>query len=153
MLRTRLSDALKTAMKAKDAPRVSTLRLILAALKDRDIAARTETDRTGVGEEEILLLLQSMVKQRRESITLYQQGGREDLAARELAEIAVIEGFLPQQMSLDEVEAAVRSAIAEVKAGGIKDMGRVIAVLKSRHAGEMDVAQAAALVKKHLSPG
>lgn len=150
MLRTRLSDALKTAMKERDAARVSTLRLVLAALKDRDIAARTEASREGVGEAEILRLLQSMVKQRRESIDLYRQGGREDLVAREAAEVAVIEEFLPRQMGEAAIEAAVKGAIAEVGAAGIKDMGRVVALLKSRHAGEMDVSQAAALAKRLL---
>lgn len=152
MLRETLNQALKDAMKAKDAQRTATLRLILAALKDRDIAARTSgDDRTGIPDDAILSLLQTMVKQRRESITMYEQGGRQDLADKEKAEIAVIESFLPKQLSESEVEAAARAAIAEVGAQGIKDMGKAMGVLKAKYAGQMDFAKAAAILKSQLS--
>jgi uncharacterized protein YqeY len=152
MLRETLNQALKDAMKAKDAQRTATLRLILAALKDRDIAARTSgDDRTGIPEDAILSLLQTMVKQRRESITMYEQAGRQDLADKEKAEIAVIESFLPKQLSEAEVEAAARAAIAEVGAQGIKDMGKAMGVLKAKYAGQMDFAKAAAILKSQLS--
>lgn len=152
MLRETLNQALKDAMKAKDAQRTATLRLILAALKDRDIAARTSgDDRTGIPEDAILSLLQTMVKQRRESITMYEQGNRQDLADKEKSEIAVIESFLPKQLSEAEVEAAARAAIAEVGAQGIKDMGKAMGVLKAKYAGQMDFAKAAAILKSQLS--
>jgi uncharacterized protein len=152
MLRETLNQALKDAMKAKDARRVATLRLILAALKDRDIAALTSgSDRTGIQEAEILALLQTMVKQRRESVTLYEQGGRQDLAEQEKEEIAIIESYLPKQLSEAEVEAAARAAITEVDAQGIKDMGKAMAVLKAKYAGQMDFAKAAAILKSQLS--
>lgn len=152
MLRETLNQALKDAMKAKDAQRTATLRLILAALKDRDIAARTSgDDRTGIPEDAILSLLQTMVKQRRESITMYEQGNRQDLADKEKSEIAVIESFLPKQLSEAEVETAARAAIAEVGAQGIKDMGKAMGVLKAKYAGQMDFAKAAAILKSQLS--
>ena len=152
MLRETLNQALKDAMKAKDAQRTATLRLILAALKDRDIAARTSgDDRTGIPDDASLSLLQTMVKQRRESITMYEQGGRQDLADKEKSEIAVIESFLPKQLSESEVEAAARAAIAEVGAQGIKDMGKAMGVLKAKYAGQMDFAKAAAILKSQLS--
>ena len=152
MLRETLNQALKDAMKAKDAQRIATLRLILAALKDRDIAARTSgDDRTGIPEDAILSLLQTMVKQRRESITMYEQGSRQDLADKERAEIAVIESFLPKQLSEAEVEAAARAAIAEAGAQGIKDMGKAMGILKAKYAGQMDFAKAAAILKSQLS--
>lgn len=152
MLRDRLNQALKDAMKAKDARRIATLRLILAALKDRDIAARTSgDDRTGIPEAEILSMLQTMVRQRRESIAAYQQGGRDDLVAQEKEEIAIIEDFLPQQLSEAEVEAAAKAAIAEVGAQGIKDMGKAMGVLKAKYAGQMDFAKAAAVLKGLLT--
>lgn len=150
MLRERLNDELKAAMKAKEQHRVSTLRLILAAIKDRDVAARGEGNPEGIGDDEILQLLAKMIRQRRESIKLYEEGGRVDLAEGEAAEIAVIEGFLPRQLDDDEVEKAVREAIGEVGATGLKDMGRTMAVLKERYAGRMDFGKASALVKKEL---
>ena len=150
MLRARLNDALKTAMKAKDQRATSTLRLILAALKDRDIAARGK-DGGEIGDEEILRLLQTMVKQRRESVTLYEQGGRQDLADQEQEEIAIIEGYLPKQLSEAEVEAAAKAAIAEAGAQGIKDMGKAMGILKAKYAGQMDFAKAAAILKSQLS--
>ena len=151
MLRARLNDELKSAMKAKDQRAVSTVRLILAALKDRDIAARTKGNTDGIGEEEIADLLQKMVRQRRESIELYEQGNRLDLAQQEREEIVVIERFLPKQMSEADMAAAVAAMIDELGVGSIKDMGRVMAALKQRHAGQMDFAKASALVKQRLT--
>jgi uncharacterized protein YqeY len=151
MLRARFNDELKAAMKAKDPRAVSTVRLILAALKDRDIAARSRGITEGIGDDEIGDLLQKMIRQRRESIELYQQGKREDLAQQEREEIAIIERFLPQQMSESETAAAVSALIDELGAGSIKDMGRVMAALKQRHAGQMDFSKASALVKERLS--
>jgi hypothetical protein len=151
MLRARLNDELKSAMKSKDLRAVSTVRLILAALKDRDIAARTKGNTDGIGEEEIGDLLQKMVRQRRESIELYEQGKRQDLAQQEREEIAVIERFLPRQMSDADMAAAVGAVIGELGVSSIKDMGRVMAALKQRHAGQMDFSKASALVKQRLS--
>ena len=150
MLRPRLNDELKVAMKAKDARAVSTLRLILAALKDRDIAARGKGNTEGISDEEIGELLQKMVRQRHESIALYEQGKRMDLAQQEREEIVVIERFLPRQLGEAEVESAVDAAIAAVGASSLKDMGRVMAALKERHAGQMDFAKASAAVKRRL---
>ena len=150
MLRTRLNDALKSAMKAKDGLAVSTLRLTLAALKDRDIAARTKGDTNGIGEDDILGLLGTMIKQRREAIAHYEQGGRPELAKREAEEIDVIEGFLPKQLSDEEIQSVVKEMIAEVGAGGLKEMGRVMAALRERYSGRMDFAKASARVKEQL---
>ena len=150
MLRPQLNEQLKTAMLAKNARVVSTIRLILAALKDRDIAARSRGVMDGIGDDEILSMLQSMIKQRRESISLYEQGGRLELAQQEQDEITIIETFLPKQMSEAETVEAIRAAIAEIGAGGIKDMGKVMAVLKERFAGRMDFTKASALTKKEL---
>ncbi|SEH28597.1 GatB/YqeY domain-containing protein [Magnetospirillum fulvum] len=150
MLRQELSDALKTAMLGKDARTVSTVRLILAALKDRDIAARPNGLADGIPDTEILQMLQSMIKQRRESITIYEQGGRLELAEREAEEIVIIERFLPRQMNADEVAEAIRAVIADIGATGIKDMGRVMAALKERHAGLMDFSRASVVVKSAL---
>jgi uncharacterized protein YqeY len=150
MLRQQLNDRLKSSMLAKDARMVSTVRLILAALKDRDIAARSRNVMDGIGDDEILSMLQSMIKQRRESISLYEQGGRLELAQQEQEEIAIIETFLPKQMTEAETLDAVRAVIAELGAGGIKDMGRVMAALKERFAGTMDFTKASAATKKEL---
>jgi len=151
MLRTRLSESLKQAMLAKEARAVSTLRLVLAALKDRDIAARGRGVADGIGEDEILQMLQSMIKQRRESIALYEQGGRLELAQQEQEEIAIIERFLPKAMSEAETEAAIKEVIAEIGATGIKDMGKVMASLRERFAGRMDFGKASGAVKKILA--
>ncbi|MBI4967612.1 MAG: GatB/YqeY domain-containing protein [Rhodospirillales bacterium] len=151
MLRTRLSESLKQAMLAKEARAVSTLRLVLAALKDRDIAARGRGVADGIGEDEILQMLQSMIKQRRESIALYEQGGRLELAQQEQEEIAIIERFLPKAMSEAETEAAIKDVIAEIGAAGIKDMGKVMASLRERFAGRMDFGKASGAVKKILA--
>jgi uncharacterized protein YqeY len=151
MLRERLREELKTAMKSRDQRRTSTLRLINAALKDRDIAARSRNDTAGIGEDDILQMLQTMVRQRRESIALYEQGGRKDLAQQEREEIAIIEGFMPQQLSAEEIGALAMAIIAEVGASGVKDMGRVMALIKERYAGRMDFAKAAAIIKQLLT--
>jgi len=151
MLRDRLKDALKEAMKAKDEVGLRTLRLILAALKDRDIAARPSGNSDGINEDEILGMLQSMIKQRHDSIEMYNQGSRDDLAAGEAAEIAVITQFLPQQLSDDEVAAAVTTIIVETGAESIKDMGKVMGALKSRYAGQMDFGKAGQMVKTTLA--
>jgi len=150
MLREALNDRLKAAMRARDARTLSAVRLILAALKDRDIAARTLASREGVSDPEILRMLQGMIKQRRESIALYQQGNRPELAQKEADEIAVIESFLPQQMSEAEMTEAVRAAIAETGAAGVKDMGKVMALLRERHAGIIDMSRAGPIVKQLL---
>jgi uncharacterized protein YqeY len=150
MLRERFSETLKTAMKSKDQRTVSAVRLIIAKLKERDIEARAKGNAEGIPDAEIQQMLQGMVKQRRESIALYEQGGRQELADQEKGEITVIESFMPQQMSEAEVEAAVRAAIASTGAQGAKDMGKVMAALKERHAGQMDFAKASAAVKKQL---
>lgn len=152
MIRQRLTDTLKQAMKERDDRAVRTIRLILAALKDRDIAVRTKTGRQdGLDDQEIVSLLQTMVKQRRESIALYEQGARVDLAEGERAEIAIIERFLPQQMSDDQIREAVNAVIAEIGATGLKDMGRTMAALKARHGGTMDFSKASGVAKAALS--
>jgi hypothetical protein len=151
MLRTRLKEALATAMKAREPVAVATLRLILAALKDRDIAARGKGNLAGIPDDAILDLLQSMIRQRHESIDLYRIGERLDLVQREGAEIEVIQRFLPAQMDAGEMESAVGQTIAELKATSLKDMGRTMAALKERYAGRMDFAKASALVKQQLT--
>ena len=151
MLREKLTEAMKEAMRAKDQAALGTIRLILAKLKDADIAARTEASREGVADDRILSLMQGMIKQRTESIALYEKGNRADLADKEKAEIAVIERFLPQQMDEAAVEAAVREAIAAAGATSVKDMGGVMAALKGTYAGQMDFAKASAAVKKALA--
>jgi uncharacterized protein len=150
MLRTRLSDALKDAMKAKEARAVSTLRLILAALKDRDIAERTKGNGEGVGDEAILEMLQKMVRQRHESIEMYTKGARLDLAKQEGEEIDVIERFLPKQMDETDMRAAIDGVIGELNAASVKDMGRVMAALKQRYPGRMDFGRASGIVKEAL---
>src|SRR5512134_1886147 len=141
MLRTRLDEGLRTAVRARDDCAASTLRLILAALKDRDIAERGKGNPAGLSDEQILGLLQSMIKQRQESIRLYEKGDRHDLAKQEADEISVIEQFLPRQMDEQCIEDAVKEAIAELDAKSLRDMGRVMALLKQRYAGQMDPAK------------
>ena len=148
-LRDQFTDQLKTAMRAGDAPRVSTLRMILARLKDTDIASRPKGVPL-VPEEEIVAMLRNMAKSRRESVDLYRQGNRPELAAKEEAEIAVIEAFLPQQMDEAATEAAVVAAIAETGAASIKDMGKVMAALKAKHAATLDMARVGPVVKAKL---
>jgi uncharacterized protein YqeY len=150
MLREAITERMKTALRAKDTRTLSTVRMIMAVLKDRDIAARTDGDKPQIPDTEILRLLQGMVKQRRESIALYQQGNRPELAQQEAEEITVIESFLPQQMDEAGTEAAAKVAIAESGAAGIKDMGKVMATLRERHAGVLDMAKAGAVVKRLL---
>ena len=150
LLRDRLQTALKEAMKAKEAARLSTLRLINAAIKDREIAVRGEADGGEVGEPEILQIMGKMVKQRQESARAYEEGGRLELAEKELAEIGVIQEFLPRQMDQAEVAAALDKAVAETGAASIRDVGKVMAVLKAKYTGQMDFGAVGALVKARL---
>jgi uncharacterized protein YqeY len=150
-LRQKLNDAMKEAMKAKDAKRLATVRLALAALKDRDIAARTETSRDLLGDDEILSLLAKMIKQREESAIAFDAGKRPELAAGEHEEIAIIRSFMPAQMDEAGVKAAADTVIAELGASPIKDMGKVMAAMKERYAGQMDFGRASSLVKDRLS--
>lgn len=149
-MRERIGAALKDAMKSKDAARLSTLRLINAAIKDKDIALRGEGGDASVGDAEVLAILGRMVKQRQESVRAYEEGGRLELAEKEQAEIGVIEEFLPRQLSPGEVQAAIASAIAETGASSIRDMGRVMAALKARHTGQMDFGAVGPMVKDRL---
>ena len=150
-LRAQLTDAMKEAMKAKDAKRLSTVRLILAALKDRDIAARSETSKDLVSDDDILTLLAKMIKQREESATAFDAGNRPEMAAGEREEIAVIRTFMPAQMDEAAMKDAITKVIAESGAASIKDMGKVMAVLKERYAGQMDFSKASAATKDALS--
>lgn len=149
-LRSRISDALKSAMKAKEAERLSTLRLINAAIKDRDIALRGEGSENGVSDAEVLQILGKMVKQRHESARAYEEGGRLELAEKELAEIGVIEGFLPRQLTEKETEKAITAAIAETGADSIRDMGKVMGVLKAKYTGQMDFGTVGPRIKERL---
>ena len=151
MLRQQLSDALKAAAKSGEKRALATVRLILAALKDRDIAARGRGNPDGVRDDEILELLQKMVKQRQEAIELYRRGQRPDLVQQEEEEIAVISRFLPRALDEDDTRRAVEGVMTELSAGSIKDMGRVMATLKERFAGRMDFTKASALVKAKLA--
>jgi uncharacterized protein len=151
MLRDNLAEALKEAMRARDMTTVGAVRLILAKLKEVDIAARTEASREGVADDRILSMLQGMIKQRNESVVLYEKGNRPELAAKEKAEIAVIERFLPKQMDDAAVAAAVAEAVSSTGAKTVKDMGGVMAALKAKYAGQMDFAKASAAVKKALA--
>jgi len=150
MLRTRLSEQLAGALKARDKLTVSTLRLILAALKDRDIAARTKGTPDGISEDEILQMLQTMVRQREEAMVMFEKGRRDDLVRREAEEIAVIKRFLPTQLADEAIAGCVTEAITELGAKNFKDMGRVMALLRSRYAGRMDFAKASAVLKGQL---
>lgn len=149
-LRETFTEGLKASMRAGDAPRTSTLRMILARLKDMDIAARPKGV-AAIPDDDVMSMLRGMVKSRRESVVLYQQGHRPELAAKEEAEIAVIEGFLPQQMSDADMSAAVDAAVAATSAAGPKDMGRVMAALKA-HGAAMDMGRAGPLVRARLAP-
>jgi uncharacterized protein YqeY len=150
MIRDEIKAALTAAMKAGDKARTGTLRLILSSVKNRDIETRTAT---ASGDDDALVseVLQKMIKQRRESILLYEQGGRQELADAEKAEVAVIEGFLPKQMGEEEAAAAIDAVVRETGATSLKDMGRVMALVKDRHAGELDMSKASAMVKARLS--
>jgi uncharacterized protein YqeY len=151
MLRQTISDSLKTAMKAKDERATSTYRMLMAAIKDRDIDARAKGNTQGIGDPEVMSLLQNLIKQRRDSIALYEKGGRADLADKENAEIAIIQKLLPQQMDEAATAEVVKALVAELGATSIKDMGRVMTALRERHAGKVDMAKAGAVVKQHLS--
>ncbi|ATQ68515.1 MULTISPECIES: GatB/YqeY domain-containing protein [Methylosinus] len=148
-MRERFTADLKTAMKSGDKSRVETIRMITAGLKDRDIEARA-TGKT-LGDDDILALLQKMVKSRQESLDIYEKAGRADLAAKERAEIEVIASYLPQPLSEEEAAAAIKDAIAETGAASIKDMGKVVAALKAKYTGRMDFGKASATVKAALS--
>ncbi|MBB4235495.1 GatB/YqeY domain-containing protein [Rhizobium esperanzae] len=150
MLRDQLATQLKEAMKAKNAERLSTVRLIQAAVKDRDIANRG-TGKEQASDDEILQILAKMVKQRDESAKIYEENSRPELAAKERAEITVIQDFMPKQLSDGEVRANISAVIAETGSSGVKDMGKVMAALKERYAGQMDFAKASATVKELLN--
>jgi uncharacterized protein len=150
MLREQITEAMKDAMRAREPETLSTVRMILAGIKDKDIAARPAGNANGIGDPEILSLLQTMVKQRRESVVLYKQGNRVDLVAKEEGEIAVIERFLPKQMDAAETDAAIVAAIAESGAASIKDMGKVMAALKAQYSGQMDFSAVGPAVKAKL---
>lgn len=148
-MREQFTAMLKTAMKAGDKRRVDTVRMITAALKDRDIEARGQGKE--VSDADILALLQKMVKSRQESMDIYEKNGRPELAQQEREEIAIIQEFLPKQMSEDEVQAAIKAAIAETGAASVKDMGKVVGALKAKYTGQMDFAKASAAVKGLLN--
>ncbi len=150
MLRNELNEALKIAMKAKDERGVSTLRMVNAAIKDKDIAARSKGVTTGITDDEIRQLLQNMIRQRRDSIAMYEKGNRPELVKQENEEIAIIERYLPKQMGESEMKAAIQAAIAETGAASIKDMGKVMGVLKQKYTGQMDFSQVGPLVKSQL---
>ena len=150
MLREQFSDALKHAMREKDQLAVSTVRLILARLKERDIEARPKGNTEGIADPDIQSMMQQMIKQRRESIELYDKGGRPELAEKERNEIAIIERFLPKAMSDAEAEAAIKSVIAATGAASVKDMGKVMAALKEKYAGQLDPSKSSQIVKKLL---
>jgi len=150
MLRERFSEALKQAMRDKDQLTVSTVRLILARLKERDIEVRPKGNAEGISDADIQQMMQGMIKQRRESIELYDKGGRPELAQKEAGEIAIIERFLPKALSEAETEAAIKTVIAAIGAAGIKDMGRTMAALKERYPGQLDPAKASQVVKRLL---
>ncbi len=150
MLREKFNEALKDAMRAKDARKVGTLRLINSALKDKDIEARG-LGKAPLNDEEVLALLQKMIKQRNDSIEAYEKAGRADLVAQEQEEKAIIEAYLPQQMDLEEVKAAVKGVIASTGAASVKDMGKVMGELKAKFAGKMDFSKANGVVKDLLS--
>ncbi|CUJ92063.1 hypothetical protein RUE5091_01175 [Ruegeria denitrificans] len=151
-MRSRVNSALKQAMKDKDAERLSTLRLINAAIKDRDIASRASDNEEvkGCGDAEVLEILGKMTKQRKESARAYEEGGRLDLAERELREVEVIEEFLPKQLDDDEVSKAIQTAITSTGAGSIRDMGKVMGELKTRYTGQMDFGKVGPMVKDQL---
>ena len=150
MLRDDISQALKIAMKAKDMRETSTLRLIMAAVKDRDIAARGNGNVDGITDDEIMKVMQTMIKQRRDSIEMYEKGNRPELAKQEAEEIEIIRGFLPEQMTDEAMEAAVVSVIESLGAATLKDMGRTMGHLRENFAGRMDFGKASALLKQRL---
>ena len=149
-MRDRLAQAMKQALKDKDQVALATIRLISAALKDRDIAARSQDRHDGISDDEILAMLQTMIKQRHESARMYEDGGRPDLVDAERAEIAIIQQFLPEPLSEAEIEAAIKAAMASTQAASVKDMGKVMAHLKAEYAGQMDFSAVSQLVKSRL---
>ena len=151
MLRDEISNALKSSMKEKDPVAVSTLRLIQAAIKDRDIAARSKGIDDGISDDQILQVLQTMVRQRHESIEMYKRGNRDELAEREAQEIKVIQGFMPRQLNETETEAAIDEVVAVTGAKSIKDMGKAMGALRERYAGQIDFGKAGAALKARLA--
>ena len=150
-MRDEINAALKQAMKDKNSNRLSTLRLISAAIKDRDIAARSDGNDARVSDEDVLAILVKMVKQRQESARVYEEGNRLDLSERELSEIVIIEEFLPRQLSAEKTEAVIAQAISDTGAESIRDMGKVMGMLKSKYTGQIDFGAAGALVKAALT--
>lgn len=150
-LREQLTESMKEAMKAKDSKRLGTIRMMQAAVKDKDIAARTETSREGISDDDILALFAKMIKQREESAAVYVTGNRPELAQNERDEIAIIRDFMPKQMGDDEVLAAIKAAVAETGAASIKDMGKVMGALKGKYAGQMDFGKANGVIKDLLT--
>ncbi|MBY6043461.1 GatB/YqeY domain-containing protein [Phaeobacter italicus] len=151
--RTRVNQALKQAMKDREASRLATLRLINAAIKDREIADRVDGETGGIGDAEVLAILGKMTKQRNESARAYEEGGRLDLAERELNEIAIIEEFLPKQLSDEEITEAVKAAVSDTGAESIRDMGKVMGALKGKYTGQMDFGKVGPMVKDQLCQG
>jgi uncharacterized protein YqeY len=151
MIREKISQALKDAMKARDEAKTTTLRMVNAAIKQKDIDVARPRGDQHIHDDEVLNLLQSLIKSRLESIELYKQGGRQDLVDKEAAEIAVIKHFLPKQMSEEETRAAIRELVASLGATSVKDMGKVMAALKSKYAGQLDMTKASAAVKDVLT--
>lgn len=150
MLRQTITDSLKNAMKARDERTTSAFRMILAGMKERDIEARAKGNKDGIGDAEIMAMLQNMIKQRRDSVDMYVKGGRTDLADKENAEIAILQGLLPQQLDDAALAKVVKDLVAELGATSVKDMGKVMAALKERHAGSIDMGKAGAVVKQNL---
>ncbi|MDC3401947.1 GatB/YqeY domain-containing protein [Alphaproteobacteria bacterium] len=150
-MRERINESLTKAVKSQDKIKSSTLRLVNAAIKDRDIASRTADNHSGVSDDEVLEILAKMIRQRAESATTYEEAGRPELAERERAEITIIEEFMPEQMTEEEVAASVEDVLAKLEASSLKDMGRVMAMLKENYAGQMDFSKASAMVKAKLS--
>ena len=150
-MRDILDKSLKDAMRARDAQKISTIRLINAAIKDRDIAIRSEDNLEGVSDEEILSILSKMIKQRKESAKQYEEGGRLELAQQELEEIEIIENFLPRQLDLNEIEQIVKKIILDINANSLRDMGKVMSLLKENYSGKMDFGKAGVVAKELLS--
>lgn len=150
-IRENLSQTLKTAMKAKDENTLTTVRMIISKMKERDIEARVSGNMNGIADPELLTLMQGMIKQRQESAKMYRDGGRPELADKEDAEIKIIEQFLPAQMNDDEIADVIAGIIAKTGAAGVKDMGKIMAELKANYAGQLDMAKAGAVVKQKLA--
>lgn len=151
MIREQIKAKLIESMKAKDEQATGTLRLINAAIKDKDIEARPKGNPTGIDDSAVMSLLQSMIKQRKESIEMYRQGHRDDLAAKEQAEVDIIQSFLPQQMTEEEMKVAIRDVITQTGATSVKDMGKVMGTVKAKYAGRMDMGRASGLIKAALA--